>query len=94
MFLKEDIHRFISGTELFLSNIRGLRYTGLKKVKFFFVGHPVHVSHNKLIQCGYGDDDMDMSESGTEDKSRSDTEDLFYENQKLEIIDDMKSTFN
>ena len=40
MFLKEDIHRFISSTELFLSDIRGLRYTGLKKVNFF-VGHPV-----------------------------------------------------
>ena len=38
--LKEDIHRFISSTELFLSNNRGLRYTGLKKVNFF-VGHPV-----------------------------------------------------
>ena len=94
MFLKDDIHRFISSTELFLSNIRGLRYTGLKKVKFF-VGHPVHVSHNKSIQCGYGDYDMDMSESGTEDKSKSDTEDLFFENQNLlEIINDMKSTFN
>ena len=40
VFLKEDIHRFISSTELFLSDIRGLRYTGLKKVNFF-VGHPV-----------------------------------------------------
>ena len=40
VFLKEDIHRFISSTELFMSNIRGLRYTGLKKVHFF-VGHPV-----------------------------------------------------
>ena len=40
MVLKEDIHRFISTTELFLSDIRGLRNTGLKKVNFF-VGHPV-----------------------------------------------------
>ena len=42
VFLKEDIHRFISSTELFLSDIRGLRYIGLKKVNFF-VGHPVCV---------------------------------------------------
>ena len=40
MVLKKDIHRFISTTELFLSDIRGLRNTGLKKVNFF-VGHPV-----------------------------------------------------
>ena len=40
MFLKEDIHRFISSTEFFLRDIRGPRYTGLKKVNFF-VGHPV-----------------------------------------------------
>ena len=39
-FLKEDIQRFLSSTELFLSDIRGLRYTDLKKVNFF-VGHPV-----------------------------------------------------
>ena len=38
--MNEDIHRFISSTELFLSDIKGLRYTGLKKVNFF-VGHPV-----------------------------------------------------
>ena len=31
VFLKEDILRFISSTKLFPSNIRGLRYTGLKK---------------------------------------------------------------
>ena len=42
VFLKEDIHRFISSTKLFLSDMRGLRYTGLKKVNFF-VGHPVHL---------------------------------------------------
>ena len=49
VFLKEDIHRFISSTELFLSDIRGLRYTGLKKVNFF-VGHPVPImeKYNKL----------------------------------------------
>ena len=40
MFLKEDIHRLIFSTELFLSDIRGLRYIGFKKV-YFFVGHPV-----------------------------------------------------
>ena len=40
MFLKEDIHRFISSAELFLSNIRGLKCTGLRMVNFF-VGHPV-----------------------------------------------------
>ena len=40
MVLKEDIHRFISTTELFLSDISGLRNTGFKKVNFF-VGHPV-----------------------------------------------------
>ena len=35
VFLKEDIHRFISSTELLLSDIRGLRYTGFKKSKLF-----------------------------------------------------------
>ena len=40
MFLKEDTHRFIFNTELFLSDNRGLRYTGFKKINFF-VGHPV-----------------------------------------------------
>ena len=40
LFLKEDIHRFISGPELFLSDIRGLRYTGLIKVNFF-VGNKI-----------------------------------------------------
>ena len=40
VFLKKDIHRLISSTELFLSDIRGLRYTGFKKVNFF-AGHPV-----------------------------------------------------
>ena len=44
MFLKEDIHRFIPSTEPFLSDIRGLRYTGLRKVNFF-VGHPVLSRH-------------------------------------------------
>ena len=42
VFWKEDIHRLISSTELFLSDIRGLRYTGLKRVNFF-VGHPVDI---------------------------------------------------
>ena len=40
VFLKEDIHRFISSTELFLGNIRGLKYTGLLRLNFY-VGHPV-----------------------------------------------------
>ena len=40
VFLKEDTHRFIPSTELFLTDMRGLTYTGLKKVNFF-VGHPV-----------------------------------------------------
>ena len=48
VFLKEDIHRFISSTELFLSDIRGLRYTGLKKVNLF-VGHPVFTKLLTLI---------------------------------------------
>ena len=43
VLLKEDIHRFISSTELFLRDTRGLRYADLKKVNFF-VGHPVGVS--------------------------------------------------
>ena len=43
VFLKEDIHRFISSTELFLSDIGGLRNTGFKKVNFF-VGHPVYIT--------------------------------------------------
>ena len=40
--LKKDIHSFISSTELFLRDTRGLRYADLKKVNFF-VGHPVHM---------------------------------------------------
>ena len=40
VLLKEDIHRFISSIELFLRDIRGLRYADLKKVNFF-AGHPV-----------------------------------------------------
>ena len=40
VFLKEDIKRFISSTELDLRDIWGLRYVDLKKVNFF-VGHPV-----------------------------------------------------
>ena len=42
VLLKEDIHRFISSIELFLRDIRGLRYADLKKVNFF-AGHPVCV---------------------------------------------------
>ena len=55
MFLKEDIHRFISSAELFLSNIRGLRYTGLKKVNYFvelpvyiFFPQTVHIAFNTM----------------------------------------------
>ena len=33
MVLKEDIHRFIFTTELFLSDIRGLRYSGPPRIK-------------------------------------------------------------
>ena len=40
VLLKEDIHRFISSIELFLRDIRGLRYADFKKVNFF-AGHPV-----------------------------------------------------
>ena len=35
VFLKEDNNKFISSTELFLSDIKGLRHTGLKKGKLF-----------------------------------------------------------
>ena len=41
VLFKEDIHRFISSIELFLRDIRGLRYADLKKVNYF-AGHPVH----------------------------------------------------
>ena len=44
VLLKEDIHRFISSIELFLRDIRGLRYADLKKVNFF-AGHPVTQSN-------------------------------------------------
>ena len=49
VLLKEDIHRFISSIELFLRDIRGLRYADLKKVNFF-AGHPVSsfLIQNKL----------------------------------------------
>ena len=61
----------------------------------------VHVSHNKAVQHGYGVDDVDMnsdtesdseneSEKGTEDESENDTEDQDL----LEIINDIKSTFD
>ena len=61
----------------------------------------VHVSHNKPVQHGYGVDDVDMNsdtesdaqdenERDTEDESESDTEDQDL----LEIINDIKSTFN
>ena len=52
MLLKEDIHRFISSIELFLRDIRGLRYADLKKVNFF-VGHPVgSVSWVRFVRLG------------------------------------------
>ena len=47
VLLREDIHRFISSTELFLRNIRGLSYDDLKKVNFF-VGHQV-LSQNSSV---------------------------------------------
>ena len=62
----------------------------------------VHVSHNKPVQHGYGvDDDVDMNsdtesdaedenERDTRDESESDTEDQDL----LEIINDIKATFN
>ena len=52
LFLKEDIHRVISSTELFLSDIRGLRYTGFKKVNFF-LGHPVGYQYQYGSLAGY-----------------------------------------
>ena len=50
VLLKEDIHRFISSIELFLRDIRGLRYADLKKVNFF-AGHPVYTK-KKYIKYG------------------------------------------
>jgi len=61
----------------------------------------VHVSHSEAVQHGYGVDDVDMNsdtesdaedenEKDTEDESESDTEDQDL----LEIINDIKSTFN
>ena len=62
----------------------------------------IHVSHNKPVQHGYGvDDDVDMNsdtesdaedenERDTRDESESDTEDQDL----LEIINDIKATFN
>ena len=47
VLLEEDIHRFISSTELFLRDIRGLRYDDLKKVNLF-VGHQV-LSQNRSV---------------------------------------------
>ena len=62
----------------------------------------VHVS--QPVQRGYGVDDADMnsdtesegeSKNDTEDESESDTEDALNEHQDLlEIINDIKSTFN
>ena len=69
----------------------------------------VHVSHNKPVQRGYGVDDVDMnsdtksdteneSESDIEDESERDTEDESENDTEdhdlLEIINDIKSTFN
>ena len=56
VLLKEDIHRFISSIELFLRDIRGLRYADLKKVNFF-AGHPVAyklcggVARDYMVRC-------------------------------------------
>ena len=61
----------------------------------------IHVSHSEAVQRGYGVDDVDMNsdtesdaedenEKDTEDESESDTEDQDL----LEIINDIKSTFN
>ena len=61
----------------------------------------IHVSHSEAVQHGYGVDDVDMNsdtesdaedenEKDTEDESESDTEDQDL----LEIINDIKSTFN
>merc|ERR1712115_698771 len=53
----------------------------------------VHVSHSGAVQRGYGVDDVNMNsdnESDTEDESESDNEDQDL----LEIINDIKSTFN
>ena len=63
----------------------------------------VHVSHSEAVQHGYGVDDVDMNsdtesdaedenEKDTEDESESDTEDEHQD--LLEIINDIKSTFN
>jgi len=59
----------------------------------------VHVSHS--VQRGYGVDDVDMNsdtESDTEDESERDTEDESENDTEdhdlLEIINDIKSTFN
>ena len=49
VLLKEDIHRFISSIELFLRDIRGLRYADLKKGKFF-CGTPGSLCKAKLNQ--------------------------------------------
>ena len=61
----------------------------------------IHVSHSEAVQHGYGVDDVDMNsdtesdaedenEKDTEDESESDTDDQDL----LEIINDIKSTFN
>ena len=61
----------------------------------------VHVSHSEAVQRGYGVDDADMNsdtESDTEDESERDTEDESENDTEdhdlLEIINDIKSTFN
>ena len=54
----------------------------------------VHVSHSKPVQRGYGVDDMDMK-SDTESDSENESEKGTDDNQDLlEIINDIKSTFN
>jgi len=53
----------------------------------------VHVSHSGPVQRGYGVDDVKMNsdnERDTEDESECDNEDQDL----LEIINDIKSTFN
>ena len=61
----------------------------------------IHVSHSEAVQHGYGVDDVDMNsdtESDTEDESERDTEDESENDTEdhdlLEIINDIKSTFN
>ena len=61
----------------------------------------IHVSHSEAVQKGYGVDDVDMNsdtESDAEDENEKDTEDESESDTEgqdlLEIINDIKSTFN